>query len=169
MLAAMVGACADQSEQANTSMTGSSGGSSGSAAKTGMEGGAASGTAADRHLVFLDSRTFDEDLSSALGKGSDSVTVDVPGGFNLNKIPERMDRWLYAVKDSGGKVAAKPEEAPRTRSLIAALLSVAVAVFEKIDEMRLYQPSHDYDATLLYRGDGTVNKVVFDRRSNAPA
>lgn len=159
LLAAAASACTGQGEQASTSVT----------AASSVQGGSASKNPADIRLVFLDSRTFDESLSGAMRDGSESVTVDVPGGFNLKKIPERLDRWLYAIKESGGKVAAKPEETPRTRSLIAALITVAVAIFEKIEKMQLYEPSHDYDATLIYRPDGTVNKVVFDRRSNAPA
>ncbi len=89
--------------------------------------------------------------------------MNVPAGFNLNKIPERVDRWLFAIKESGGKVVAEPV-APKTRGLISALIDVVVAIFVKLDEMRLYGPSENYDATLLYREDGMVNKVVFDRR-----
>ena len=115
-------------------------------------------------LVFIDSRIFDEDLSRSMWDASPEITVNVPVGFNLNKIPERVDRWLYAVKESGGKVVAEPEQPPRTRGLISALIEVIVAIFVKLDEMRLYSPSENYNATLLYREDGMVSKVVFERR-----
>ncbi len=113
-------------------------------------------------LDFLDSRIFDEDLSSSMSGESSKITVNVPVGFNLNDIPERFDAWFYSVKQSGGKVVAKPENP--SRGLVSAVIDVVVAIAEKIDEMRLYQPSEHYNATLLYREDGTVNKVVFDRR-----
>ena len=58
---------------------------------------------------------------------------------------------------------AEPEE-PRTRGLIAALIDVVVAIFVKLDEIRLYSPSENYNATLLYSADGMVSKVVFERR-----
>ena len=80
-------------------------------------------------LVFLDSRIFDEDLSRSMWSASPEITVNVPVGFNLNKIPKRVDRWLYAVKESGGKVVAEPEEPPRTRGLIAAVIDVVVVGF----------------------------------------
>ena len=113
-------------------------------------------------LVFLDSRIFDDDLSSSMSAESPEITVNVPVGFNLNEIPERFDRWLYSVKESGGTVVAKPENP--SRGLVSAAIDVVVAIVEKIDEMQLYQPSEQYNATLLYREDGTVSKVVFDRR-----
>ena len=115
-------------------------------------------------LVFFDSRIFDEDLSRSMYGEAPKITVNVPVGFNLNKIPERIDRWLYAVKQSGGKVVATPEEPVRTRGLISALIDVVVAIFERLDEIRLYSPSENYNATLLYRENGMVSKVVFERR-----
>ncbi len=115
-------------------------------------------------LVFLDSRVFDEDLSGSMRGASHKITVNVPAGFKLNDIPERIDRWLYSVKQGGGKVVAKPENPPRTRGLVAAVIDIVVSIAERVDEMRLYQPSQQYRATLLYREDGTVRKVVFDRR-----
>ena len=114
-------------------------------------------------LVFLDSRIFDEELSSAMLGKSPEITVNAPVGFNLNKIPERVDRWLYAIKESGGKVKAEPAE-PKTRALVSALIAIVVAIFEKLDEMRLYAPAENYNATLLYHEDGTVKKVLFEPR-----
>ena len=115
-------------------------------------------------LVFFDSRIFDEDLSRSMLSTSPEIIVSLPVGFSLNKIPERVDRWLYAVKESGGKVVATPEESARTRGLISALIDVVVAIFERLDEIRLYSPSENYNATLLYRENGMVSKVVFERR-----
>lgn len=114
-------------------------------------------------LNFFDSRIFDEELSSAMLGASPEITVNVPAGFNLNKIPERVDRWLYAIKESGGKARAEPAE-PKTRGLVSALIDIVVAIFVKLDEMRLYAPAESYDATLLYREDGMVKKLLFERR-----
>ena len=92
------------------------------------------------------------------------IVVDVPAGFSLNKIPERVDRWLYSVKQSGGEVVAVPEEQAGRRGLVAAVIDVVVSIFEKVDEMHMYAPSERYRATLLYRSDGTVKTVLFDHR-----
>ncbi len=45
-----------------------------------------------------------------------------------------------------------------------AAIDIVVSILEKIDEVRLYQPSKYYNATLRYSEDETVRKVVFDRR-----
>lgn len=139
-------------------------GSSGAPAQQAAQTDQAGSVAKDPvELVFFDSRIFDEDLSSAMLGASSEITVNVPVGFSLNKIPERVDRWLYAIKENGGKVVAEPV-APKTRGLVSALIDVVVAIFVKLNEMRLYGPTENYDATLLYGEDGMVSKVVFDRR-----
>lgn len=119
-------------------------------------------------LAFLDSRIFDEELSNSMSGGSPRITVDAPAGFTLNKIPKRFDRWLYSVEEGGGKVVAEPENSEQMRGLVSAVIDVIVSIFEKIDEIRLYQPSQQYNATLLYREDGSVKKVVFERRTDTP-
>lgn len=136
-----------------------SGGESGATAA-----GAVASSSADEpaQLVFLDSRIFDEELSDAMSDETSKIVVQVPGAFSLNDIPERMDRWLYAVKDGGGKVAAEPENP--SRGLVSAAIDLVVTLVGKIDEIRLYRPAQDYDATLLYREDGTVTRILFDRR-----
>ncbi|MFN0304850.1 MAG: hypothetical protein ACKVQU_31365 [Burkholderiales bacterium] len=118
------------------------------------------------HVVFFDSRAFDSDLSKAMRSESSEIVVDVPVGFNLNKIPERVDRWLYSVKDSGGAVVAEPEF--KQRGVLSVVIDVVVSFFGKIDEALTFGPSERYGATLLYRQDGTVNKIVFRHRSAGP-
>ena len=115
-------------------------------------------------MVFLESGAFDESLSRSMRGASPKITVDVPAGFSLNKIPVRVDRWLSSVKQGGGKVVAKPENPPKTRGLAAIVINVVIALIEKMEERQLYQPSQQYHATLLYSDDGTVTKLVFDRR-----
>ena len=117
-------------------------------------------------VVFFDSRAFDSDLSKAMRSESSEIVVDVPVGFNLNKIPERVDRWLYSVKDSGGAVVAEPEF--KQRGVLSVVIEVVVSFFGKIDEALTFGPSERYGATLLYRQDGTVNKIVFRHRSAGP-
>ena len=114
-------------------------------------------------VVFFDSRAFDRDLSQAMRSESPEIVVEVPVGFSLNKIPERIDRWLYTVKEAGGPVVAEPEH--KQRGVMTALVDVVVSMFVKLDEIVTLAPSERYGATLLYRPDGTVNKIVFKHRS----
>ena len=47
---------------------------------------------------------FDRDLAGAMGQGYPQIAVDVAGSFSLDVIPERLERWLVAIQDSGGRV-----------------------------------------------------------------
>ncbi len=139
-------------------------------ASTGASGSAAPGAqvAARKTKVatvaFIDSSTFDTDLHEALAKATDSVHVTPAARFSLNEIPPRMDKWLAAVKSGGGKVAARQDTAVATRGLIAMVIDVMVALFDKAAEKRLYAPAENYDATLYYGGDGKVDRVMFTRK-----
>ena len=42
-------------------------------------------------------------------RGSSEIAVRATEGFTLIRNPERLDRWLNFVKESGGMVVAKPE------------------------------------------------------------
>ena len=119
-------------------------------------------TAEPVKIVFFDSRIFDRELSRAMQSSSAEIVIEVPVGFSLNEIPQRVDRWLYSVKDSGGDVIAEPET--KTRGLVGAAIDVVVSFFERVDEHLTFAPSDQYSATLVYKTDGTVNKVVFARR-----
>tara|TARA_B100000315_G_C14155538_1_gene397632 strand:- start:26 stop:412 length:387 start_codon:yes stop_codon:yes gene_type:complete len=58
-------------------------------------------------LAFFDSYSFDTDLSDTMGDHYRDIDVNAPSAFSLNDIPDRMDKWLYRIKDSGGKVKAQ--------------------------------------------------------------
>lgn len=120
------------------------------------------GATAESQLTFFDSRVFDDGLSSAMRSDSAEIVVDVPSRFSLNKIPDRVDKWLFAVKDSGGEVEAVPEI--RTRGLVSAAIDLVVTFAGKIDDYLMFGPSENYSATLIYSAEGTVMKIVFKRR-----
>ncbi len=112
--------------------------------------------------MFFDSRIFDTDLSAAMRAAEPEIVVDVPVGFNLNQIPERVDRWLYYVKDSGGTVVAEPEI--RHRGIFSVVVDVIVMFVGKLDEKTMFSPSEQYQAKLVYKEDGTVSRIVFNQR-----
>lgn len=119
-------------------------------------------TRSNSTLVFFDSRIFDTDLSAAMRAAKPEIVVDVPVGFNLNQIPERVDRWLYYVKDSGGTVVAEPEI--RHRGIFSVVVDVIVMFVGKLDEKTMFSPSEQYQAKLVYKQDGTVSRIVFNQR-----
>lgn len=114
-------------------------------------------------ISFLDSRVFDDELSRALAAGLPEVTVETSAGVSLDRVPERMDKWLYAVREADHPVVAKPNK-PLTRSigLVALLQAIATGTYEWLRDSVIYHPARKYDATLLYdSATGRVEKIVF--------
>jgi len=119
-------------------------------------------------LTFLDSSVFDRDLSDALRAHPHELHVNAPERFGLSHIPPRLEKWLSAVKDSGGTVKAQPvaQEPLAMRGLLGMAIDLVVALFDAIHQGILYGPAHDYNVVLYYRQDtGIVEDTVFRRRS----
>lgn len=122
------------------------------------------------HITFMDSRIFDDELSDALDAGLDEVTVETGAGVTLGHIPERMDKWLYTVRDADRQVVAQPSQGTAYRSIgLAALLqAIATGTYGWLRDSITYSPARNYDATLIYdKASGKVERVVF--RAVAPA
>ncbi len=118
-------------------------------------------------LAFLDSRLFDEQLSGRMSKGVNPLEVVLrPGGdVTLNNLPDRLDRWLYTVDQSGGRVAVASTKPGDERALLGIALDLASFAWEKAEEQRLYGPAENYDALLRYDPDtGVLEEVVFTPR-----
>jgi hypothetical protein len=94
------------------------------------------------------------------------IKVALSMGFKVDgRVPQRIDKWLYTIQDSGGKVAAVQDPPPpKTRGLITLLLSVAVQIWEAINQNRLYSPAKNYNAKLLYNEEKIVKEIVFNIR-----
>lgn len=93
---------------------------------------------------------------------SPEIIVDAPSGFSLDAIPERVDRWLFAVKESGGSVVAEP--VIRKRGILTDAVDLVVSFVGKIDDYFMFASSESYEARLIYETDGSVNKIVFEKR-----
>lgn len=117
-------------------------------------------------LNYFESRAFDSDLADALHAGVKQVTVTIPAPFAVDAVPERLDRWLYAVKDSGGRVVAEalpPKDTQiATRSILPLLLEVVIPLLAKAMETDIHDYAKGYNATLFFAPeDGRVQKLVF--------
>lgn len=129
-----------------------------------------SGAGPQQKITFLDSKLFDTRLSAELDSGKSVVEVEVSGRVPLSSIPGRIDRWITNVAERGGAVEIK-EAGPevRTRGLFDGLFSMVFTAFEKMSEERLYAPSRQYNATLLYRkdanGDTVISKIIFTKKN----
>ena len=115
-------------------------------------------------IAFIDSRIFDEELTDALTAGLPEVTVETDASVTLGHIPERMDKWLYAVREADNPVVARPTQEPLVRSigLVALLQAIATGTYEFLRESMTYYPARNYQATVLYdKPTGRVERVVF--------
>ncbi|MBF0251678.1 MAG: hypothetical protein HQL35_13735 [Alphaproteobacteria bacterium] len=123
--------------------------------------------AGSAEVTFLDLSAFDEDLAGSLAERNRTVKVDIPAKFTLNDIPERMEKWLAAIKDSGGKVQAKtaPEPGMATRGLFGVLIDVTVSAVKAKLEADKLASARDYNALITYdKATGQVQDILFTRR-----
>ncbi len=118
-------------------------------------------------VVFLDSIAFDSDVSASMWEQNREIVIMPSSPFTLNEIPPRMEKWLSVIKESGGQVKAK-ELPPKTqlamRGIVGALIDIVVAIFGAVQEQAMYGAAKYYDATLEYRKESGVERVVFSHR-----
>lgn len=121
-------------------------------------------------LAFINSRTFDSDLSDAMRANTPEIVVTAASPFTLNNIPERLDKWLGLVKEKGGTVTAQAlppkDQQLAARGLLGVIIDVVVALVQASAEHALTDPAKNYDARLYYDGvTGGVERVNFMRRT----
>lgn len=117
-------------------------------------------------LPFIDSNLFDDDLSTHLEQHPPEMVVATHGGITVNQLPPRLDRWLGAVKDSGGSVRAYDLDNP-SRGLFGVVLDIAFAVAGQASATRLYRSAAQYDVLIDYHaGDGRIERLRFVPRGS---
>ena len=112
---------------------------------------------------FFDSKTFDTQLSAAMRNGAQTVIVRPASPFNVNDIPERLDKWFFTVQDGGGNVVTREEEYDTQRGAVSAGVDVVILVTKYYVEKRTFGPAKEYDVVIHHSGDGLVQKVTFLR------
>lgn len=122
-------------------------------------------------LTYFSSKSFDVDLSDAMSAKPSEITLAVPSPFPLSNLPPDLDKWLYAIKQEGGRVVAEalpPKDQVASRGFIALLIEVMIPFVTAALEPNVYAPARHYNAKLLYdKESGTVRTVRFLRRDPA--
>lgn len=115
-------------------------------------------------LGYLNSGTFDQALSRALADTPAGVQVRLESPVHVQDFPERLDRWLVAVQDRGGRVAQRtvdPSAGPQSR-FAGTLVDFAVKLWTLGEQRRRYAAVQGYDAIVeVEKGTGRVLQVLF--------
>ena len=83
--------------------------------------------------------------------------------FSVNEIPDRLDKWLYVVQESGGHVTSVKQDVDPQRGLISEGIDLVLLVVDYVVEKRTYSPAAQYDATVYHDEDGLVRRVTFTK------
>ena len=119
---------------------------------------------------FFDASSFDRKLSAAFREDLETVTVNFPAQIKVSEIPERLDKWLTTVETYEGTVDLEVDPAaPRSRSILAEVLTLFSTASEIAKDKRLYGPAEDYNVKIYYAPDqGTITQMVFTRKKSQP-
>ena len=60
-------------------------------------------------IPFLDLPRFDKELAQALNAGQSEVGVSFYSKVTPNEVPVRLQKWLSAIEQSGGRLSAAIE------------------------------------------------------------
>ncbi len=125
-------------------------------------------------LSFVDLSAFDKDLSASLGDKYESVDVAFYEKVSPNQLPERLQKWMSSVEQSGGRVNIEPppgEVAPKDPFTIISLIASAIGGaknFAEFKNNRTYEPAKERDAVISLernaKGEVVVSKVQFVKR-----
>ncbi|MFK5969082.1 MAG: hypothetical protein QM487_03030 [Candidatus Marithrix sp.] len=124
------------------------------------------------NLHFVDADTFDQNLSESMSIDNDTITVSMIGKVSVNKIPERLGKWLSVITTKMGKVDFKSTTPPEpinernTGSLaITAVIGLLPSTYDFLKDKFFYGSAEKYDAILYYQADtGLLEKVTFVKK-----
>jgi hypothetical protein len=122
-----------------------------------------SAPAGRRPVAFSDLPSFDRELAQSLSGAKDPVVVMSADRIPLRQMPPRLEKWLAAVDDSGGKIdthSLDPAE-PQTRSigLIFTLIG-AIRQAREFAKQQQYAEARNFDAKIFYRLDASGDRVM---------
>ncbi len=65
------------------------------------------------NLHFLDANTFDQNLSESMLANTETINIVMIGKVSVNKMPERLNKWLGVITNKLGKVDFKSTTPPK--------------------------------------------------------
>ena len=126
-------------------------------------------------VTFIDLQKFDDQLSSSLSGIKDPVAVNFYSPVTPNEIPQRMQKWLAMIEQSGGRVdVTGPDGEPTPKdptiifSLFGSMYSGIKALIGKFDAIGMENIARSRDANILLgrntQGNLYIQKIEFKTR-----
>ena len=122
-------------------------------------------------IEFVDLKTFDSQLSGALGAQLPKVEVDFYNRVTPSDLPERLQQWMASVEKGGGSVRVVPPPGsitPKDPLLLFSALWNAIKLARLAAENAQRKPAQAYNAQILLKadpqGEAVVDKIVFVQR-----
>jgi len=129
-------------------------------------------------IPFLDLPRFDKELAQALSADQTEVGVRFYGKVTPNEVPVRLQKWLTAIEQSGGRLDVTPppgDVAPRNPVLLLGLVSglwSALKTWGEIKDSQVLQAAAGHQARLVLNkteaGEVFIERVVFERIPKSP-
>jgi hypothetical protein len=119
-------------------------------------------------LSFVDISKFDRELSASLSSEIKEIDVLFYEKVSPNKIPERLQKWISAVENSGGKVRIDtPPNEPKPRSImtVLGLLGTAYSAIKDLSPLQsevLFIPAKGRNAVISL-GRGPTGELLVDK------
>lgn len=119
-------------------------------------------------LTFVDSKIFDDQLSTSLAAEHPIVTITFVGtDVTVNRIPERLDTWLYVLVDRyEGQIQMTPDpSATMGKGIEGVAVGLAIGAYKFATERLYYRPIGNYNATVYFiPASGAITRIVFQHK-----
>jgi hypothetical protein len=113
-------------------------------------------------ITFLDTNTFDEELSKSTFGGVEKITVSMLGPVSVNQLPKRLAKWLSVINERGGRVEVEPKAMSKGPAWVLGMLPL---VYNFAKQEMSYGFAANYHAKIFYKPEsGLVQKVVFIKK-----
>jgi hypothetical protein len=122
------------------------------------------------NMNFTDTDVFDKTLLESMSVNTQNIDINMIGKISVNKIPERLGRWLSVINEEGQltlkrtAVAAAADEQKTTKS-VGMVLGLLPTVYGFFKKKLTYGAAVQYDATIFYHpGTGLIKRVNFTKK-----
>ena len=126
-------------------------------------------------INFLDISKFDRDLSGSLQDRNSSVEVAFFKRVSPNNVPERLQKWIFAVEDDGEQILVEPppneliSRSPMAAISLVGTLFTSSEGFAKLNSERVYESAKGRDAVITLernnKGEVVINAIKFIKRA----